>query len=161
MIRTNMKALTLIMGNIPFENKAQPLRLQRFGFRNIKMTAVFLIAPKNRTPQSLRRHSAHRQCSSVSTMTAPVRADYDWQLAHERGRVCVETLLSINNRGRGVDRVMSQNQTAWFETGKHKEIKKKTLDGFLSFYDGCVQALPTHISVQSTCKSACTIIWPL
>ncbi len=44
----------------------------------------------------------------------------------------------------------------------YKEIKKKkTLDGFLSLYDGCVQALPTHISVQSTCKSACTIIWPL
>jgi len=30
----------------------------------------------------------------------------------------------------------------------------------LYHYDGCVQALPTHISVQST-KSACTIIWPL
>ena len=34
----------------------------------------------------------------------------------------------------------------------YKKIKKKTLDGFLSFYDGCVQALPTHISVQSTVK---------
>jgi len=27
----------------------------------------------------------------------------------------------------------------------YKEIKKKTLDRFLSLYDGCVQALPTHI----------------
>jgi len=35
----------------------------------------------------------------------------------------------------------------------YKEINIKTLDGFLSLYDGCVQALPTHISVQSTCKS--------
>jgi len=31
-----------------------------------------------------------------------------------------------------------------------KEIKTKTLDGFLSLYNGCIQALPTHISVQST-----------
>jgi len=34
-----MNALTLIVGNIG-EIKSQPLCLQRFGFRNIKMTAV-------------------------------------------------------------------------------------------------------------------------
>jgi len=34
--------------------------------------------------------------------------------------------------------------------GKHMEIKTKTLDRFLSLYDGCVLAMPTHISVQST-----------
>jgi len=66
------------------------------------MTAVFVITPKNRTPQSLKRHSA------------PV-----YQL--EAG-----------------------------ENVQYKEIKTKTLDIFLSLYDGCVQALPTHISVQST-----------
>lgn len=34
------------------------------------------------------------------------------------GRVCVETLLSINNRGRGIDIVKSQYQTAQYNEGE-------------------------------------------
>jgi len=62
--RANMKAVTLLVGNIPFENKNQPLCLQRFGFMNIKMT-VLVNTLKNRPPQSLRCHSAppaYQQC---------------------------------------------------------------------------------------------------
>jgi len=53
---------------------------------------------------------------------------------------CVETLLSINKKER---LKLRQEKT-------YKEIKTKTLDRFLSLYDGCVQVLPTHVSVQST-----------
>jgi len=55
MNRANKKVLTLILGNIPIVNKTH---LQRFGFRNIRMISEFVISPKNRTTQSLRRHSA-------------------------------------------------------------------------------------------------------
>ncbi len=40
-------------------------------------------------------------------------------------------------------------------------LKKKTLGGFLSIQDVCVQTLPTHIYVQTTCKSEFCIRWPL
>jgi len=39
----------------------------------------------------------------------------------------------------------------------YKEIKTKTLDGFV-LYDGGVQALPTHIHLHT--KSACTLYDP-
>jgi len=78
------------------------------------------------------------------------------------GRVCVETLLSINNLRGVMQRVTSHGEMAWIATGIHiMRLKQKTLHGFLSLYDGCVQALPTRIVVKSTCKSASTIIWPL
>jgi len=38
--RVNMKALTLLFGNIPFENKTQPLGLQWVGFKNIKIESL-------------------------------------------------------------------------------------------------------------------------
>jgi len=53
------------------------------------MTDVFVITPKNRTPQSLRRHSAL------------VYQQWRTMMIARSGRVCFETLLSINNRGRG------------------------------------------------------------
>ena len=124
MIRANMKAFTLIVGNIPFENKLSHFSGSDLG----TLTAVFLIAPKNRTPQSLTmlEHSAHRQCSSIN-------ADYDWQLAHERGRVCVEALLSINNRGRGVRfiDVTKTNGSIW---GRGKHIRRLKQKHWMDFY---------------------------
>jgi len=141
MICANKKVLTLIVGNIPIVNKTQPLRLQRFKFRNIRMISVFVIAPKNRT-------TVYQQWWSMMTARS--------------GRVCVETLLSINNRRRGVRPCdVTVERLIWDGKTNNKEIKTKPLDGFLSLNDSCVQALTTHIAVQSTCKSACTIIWPL
>jgi len=57
---------------------------------------------------------------------------------------------------RHTDRHLS---SARFEKGEI--IKKKTLGGFVSLLGGCVHTLPTHISVQTTCKRACSIRWPL
>ena len=105
MIRANMKAQTTV-GNphegIPasilwayrFKNKTQPLRLQRLGFRNIQMTAVFLITSKNRTPQSLRCHSAPAYKQWRTTMTTAVTA-------HSGRVLCCNTAVN-HNSGRGV-----------------------------------------------------------
>jgi len=77
----------------------------------------------------LRRHSAPAYQQWRTMMTA------------RSGRGWVETLLSINNHGRGVCfiDITKTNGSVWGR-GKHKEIKTKTLDGFLSLYDGCVTA---------------------
>jgi len=48
-----------------------------------QMTAVFIITPKNRTPQSLRHHSA------------PAYQQWQTMITARSGRVCVETLLSM------------------------------------------------------------------
>ena len=93
MIHANRKVQTIV-GNpregipasilwaYPFKNKTQPLRLQRLGFRNIKMTAVFLITPKN----NRRRHSAHRQRSSEG-INNDARTMIDSSLMSEGGCV--------------------------------------------------------------------------
>jgi len=43
---------------------------------------------------------------------------------------------------------------------EHIEIKK-LMDFYHYMMNVYMHSLPTHISIQSTCKSACTIIWPL
>ncbi len=66
-----------------------------------------------------------------------------------------------NYHGRGLRPCDVTLRSARFEKGGNdfSRLKKKHwVDLFVSLKGGCVHTLPTHISVQTTCKSACSII---
>ena len=149
MIRANLKALTLIVGNIPFENTTRKLSHCVFSGSDLgtsKWLLCSLLHPRTE------HHNRLDAILLIDTDSAPAYqqwcTDYDWQLAHERGRVCVETLLSINNRGRGVRPcdVTKSNGLIW-EKGKHiRRLKKNTWWIFIILWWLCTGTANTHFS---------------